>query len=181
MANIESELKEILSKDHLERARILGQASDKIKTQDLAKKCGKSIIWVNNYIKLYWFPQRFKDLLTQGRLSMSDLLQSVAQYHQADPEKYEKAFKDLQKKMEERKKKTPVKRGRKKAEGPKLPELKRMYKVADWIKSELDSKTKRNAGESRALEIVNLIFEGGKKEEVQQRLAQITEQTSGRK
>jgi hypothetical protein len=181
MASIEAELKNILSKDHLGRAQILGTASDKISTQDLAEMCGKSIIWVNNYIKLYWFPQRFKDLLIQGRVGMTELIQSVAQYHQADPEKYEKAFKDLQKKMEEKKKKTPAKRGRKKVEGPKLPDLKRYHKVAEWIKSDLEAKPKRSATESRALEIVNLIFEGGKKEEVQLRLAQIMEQTSGRK
>lgn len=181
MASIEAELKNILSKDHLERAQILGPASDKMSTQELAKMCGKSIIWVNNYIKLYWFPQKFKDLLAQGRLGMTDLIQSVAQYHQADPEKYDKAFKDLQKKMEEKKKKAPAQRGRKKVEGPKLPDLKRYHKVADWIKTDLEARSKRTAAESRALDLVNLIFEGGKKEEVQLKLSQILEQTSGRK
>lgn len=181
MAIIEAELKNILSKDHLERAQILGQASDKISTQELATMCGKSIIWVNNYIKLYWFPQRFKDLLAQDRVGMTELIQSVAQYHQADPEKYDKAFKDLQKKMEEKKKKEPATRGRKKVEGPKLPDLKRYFKVTEWIKSDLEAKNKRSATESRALDIVNLILEGGKKEEVHQRLAEIMEQTSGRK
>lgn len=182
MSDLKKELAGIADMNHLQRADLLFKLNDAGNTlAELATACGKSTIWVNNYTKLYWFPQKFKFLLTSGQVGLIELIKSVSAYNQADPEKYDKAYKDLLQSIEEKKKKAPAKRGRKKSEAPKLPELKRYHKVADWIKTELDSREKRTAIESRALDVVNLIFEGGKKEEVLASLAKITEGTAGRK
>lgn len=182
MSDLKKQLAGIEDMNHLQRAELLFKLNDSGNTlAAIAEACGKSAIWVNNYTKLFWYPQKFKFLLTSGQIGLIELIKSVATYNQADPEKYDKAYKDLLQRIEEKKKKAPVKRGRKKSETPKLPELKRYQKVADWIKTELDSLEKRTAIESRALEIVNLIFEGGKKEEVLASLAKITEGTAGRK
>lgn len=182
MSNLKDQLKGIEKMDHLQRAEALHKVADAGNTiADIAKACGKSSIWVNNYTKLFWFPQKFKYLLTSGQIGLVDLIKSVATYHQADPEKYDKAYKDLMQKIEEKKKKAPAKRGRKKSEAPKLADLKRYHRVADWIKTDLDQRPKRSAVESRALDVVNLIMTGGKKEEVIASLNVIMENTSGRK
>ncbi len=182
MSNLKDKLKGIEQLDHLKRADLLHAVAEEGNTiADIAKACNKSSIWVNNYTKLYWFPQKFKFLLTSGQIGMVELIKAVASYHQADPEKYDKAYKDLLQKIEEKKKKAPAKRGRKKSEMPKLPELKRYYRTADWIKTELEGREKRTAIESRSLDVVNLVLNGGKKEEVLEALNEIIGNTSGRK
>lgn len=167
--------------DHLKRAETLHAAAEKHTIAEIAAACNKSSIWVNNYTKLYWFPQKFKFLLTSGQIGMVELIKSVSKYHQADPAKYDKAYKDLLAIIEEKKKKAPAKRGRKKSEKPKLPELKRYHRVAEWIKSDLEGREKRSVIESRALEVVNLILTGVKKDDVLNSLNEITENTKGRK
>ena len=184
MSDLKKQLAGIEEMNHLQRAELLFKLNNSGYTlATIAEASGKSTIWVNNYTKLYWFPQKFKLLLTSGQVGLIELIKSVATYNQADPEKYDKAYKDLLQNIEEKKKKkkTPAQRGRKKSEAPKLPELKRYHKVADWIKTELESREKRTAIESRALDVVNLIFEGGKKDEVLASLSKITEGTAGRK
>lgn len=181
MSNLSNQLKGIESMDHLQRAEALHKATDKHTIAEIADACNKSSIWVNNYTKLYWFPKKFKDLLTTGQIGLIDLVKSVSAYHQADPEKYDKAFKDLLALIEEKKKKAPAKRGRKKSEAPKLPDLKRYHRTAEWIKSELEGKEKRSVMESRALDVVNLVLTGGKKDEVMAELSKIVEHNAGRK
>lgn len=167
--------------DHLKRAETLHKATEEHTIAEIAEACKKSAIWVNNYTKLYWFPQKFKFLLTSGQIGMVELIKSVSKYHQADPAKYDKAYKDLLDIIEQKKKKAPAKRGRKKSEKPKLPELKRYHRVAEWLKTDLENREKRTAIESRALDVVNLVLNGMKKDEVLAELNKITENTAGRK
>lgn len=183
MSDLKKKVAGIETMDHIQRAELLHDLHEVQKNTlaTIAEACGKSAIWVNNYTRFYWFPKKFKDLLTSGQVGLIELLRSVSAYNQADPDKYDKAYQDLLKRIEEKKKATPKKRGRKKSEAPKLPELKRYHKVVDWMKSELESREKRSAIESRALDILNLVFEGGKKEEVIAKLQKITENTAGRK
>lgn len=181
MSNLSKELSGLEGMDHLQRAETLHKATEKHTIAEIADACKKSAIWVNNYTKLYWFPQKFKFLLTSGQIGMVELIKSVSKYHQADPAKYDKAYKDLLDIIEEKKKKAPAKRGRKKSEKPKLADLKRYHRVAEWVKADLDGREKRTAIESRALDVVNLIMNGSKKEEVLETLSKITENTTGRK
>lgn len=181
MSKLSEQLKGIESMNHMQRAEKLHQASEQHTIAEIAAACGKSSIWVNNYTKLYWFPKKIKDLLISGQVGLIELIKTVASYHQADPNKYDKAYKDLLAIIEEKKKKTPAKRGRKKSTAPKLPELKRYHRSVEWIKSELESKEKRSAVEQRSLEVVDLILAGGKKDEVIGELHKILDNTAGRK
>lgn len=181
MSNLSKELSGLEGMDHLKRAETLHKATEKHTIAEIAHACNKSAIWVNNYTKLYWFPQKFKFLLTSDQIGIVELIKSVSKYHQADPAKYDKAYKDLLDIIEEKKKKAPAKRGRKKLEKPKLADLKRYHRVAEWVKTDLDGREKRTAIESRALDIVNLIMAGMKKDEVLEALNKITENTTGRK
>jgi hypothetical protein len=182
MSDLKKQLSGIEALDHLKRAEMLHKASEDGHTiAAIADACGKSAIWVNNYTKLYWFPQKFKFLLTSGQIGLVDLIKSVSTYHSADPEKYDKAYKDLLQKIEEKKKKSPAKRGRKPSDKPKLADLKRYHRVAEWIKSELEGREKRSIVESRALDVVQLILTGSKKDDVIGSLNKITENTAGRK
>lgn len=181
MSNLSKDLKDLESMDHLQRAEALHKVSEDHTIAQIAEACGKSAIWVNNYTKLFWFPTKFKQLLTTGQIGMVELIKSVSQYHQADPEKYDKAYKDLLQRIEEKKKKAPAKRGRKKSEAPKLPDLKRYHRVASWIKADLETREKRTVVESRSLDIVNLVLSGSKKDEVINSLNGILENNAGRK
>jgi uncharacterized protein Veg len=183
LKEVKKNLKEVEKADVIQRSEIIHEALEYLTIQEASEVSGKSALFIGQYSKLYWFPLAIKELIKTKQIGMVDAINIVTSYDAYDPKKYQKALTDIKKAVEEKEKARAAKaskRGRKK-ENLKEADLKRTYKSLSWMSDHLSTIDKKNVVQQRVQEVIGIAMEGGKKQDVLNKLEELTAQTAGRK
>lgn len=183
LKEVKKNLKEVGKADVIQRSEIIHEALEYLTIQEASEVSGKSALFIGQYSKLYWFPLAIKELIKTKQIGMVDAINIVTSYDAYDPKKYQKALTDMKKVIDEKQKARAAKankRGRKK-ENLKEADLKRTYKSLAWMSEHLGTIEKKNVVQQRVQEVIDIAMEGGKKQDILNRLETLTAQTAGRK
>lgn len=182
LKEVKKNLKAVEAADVIRRAEIIHEALQYLTIQEASEVSGKSALFIGQYSKLFWFPLSIKELIKTKQIGMVEAINIVTSYDAYDPKKYQKALGDIKKVIEEKEKQKDAKGGRgRKKENLKEADLKRTYKSLSWMAEHLETIEKKNVVQQRVEEVIEVALEGGKKQDILDRLSSITEQTTGRK